>query len=111
MTVPVIDIGPSFDGGLQRRRAAAREIAAAGESVGFFVITGHRAPQALLERAFATAARFYDHPQVIKDRFKPETSTAPRGYHRLGTKNLAKTNLKMKVMTFLKTLKMMLKKI
>jgi isopenicillin N synthase-like dioxygenase len=48
-------------------------------------------PPALVERAFATAAAFFDLPQCEKERSSPEHGAAARGYHRLGSKNLAKT--------------------
>ena len=62
MSVPTIDIGPYFDGGKAARQAVARQIGDACETIGFFSIVG-----------------------------KPDNSAAARGYHRLGTKNLAKT--------------------
>ena len=91
MTVPIIDIGPSFDGNIEERQAVARQIASACEQVGFFAIEGHQVPSTMIAKAFETATRFYDQPQTLKDRYKPASSAAPRGYHRLGTKNLAKT--------------------
>lgn len=91
MSVPVIDIGPYFEGDPAARRAVARRIGDACESIGFFAIAGHPVPQALIDRTFATAAAFFDLPQEAKNRARPDNSASARGYHRLGTKNLAKT--------------------
>ena len=91
MTVPVIDIGPYFDGGKAARVAVARQVAEACETIGFFSIAGHPVPQALIDEVFSTAAAFFDQPQAVKDMSKPDSSGAARGYHRLGSKNLAKT--------------------
>lgn len=91
MTVPTIDIGPYFDGDRRARVGVARQIAEACETIGFFTIVGHPVPQALIDRAFSSAAAFFDQPQAVKDACKPDNSGAARGYHRLGTKNLAKT--------------------
>ncbi|MGZ0190440.1 MAG: isopenicillin N synthase family dioxygenase [Alphaproteobacteria bacterium] len=91
MSVPTIDIGPYFDGDLAARRAVARQIGEACESIGFFSIVGAPVDQVLIDQAFATAAAFYDQSQAVKDRCRPENSAAARGYHKLGTKNLAKT--------------------
>lgn len=91
MSVPTIDIGPYFDGDLAARRAVGRQIGEACERIGFFAISGAPVPQPEIDRVFATAAAFYDQPQAVKDRFRPDASASPRGYHKLGTKNLAKT--------------------
>ena len=91
MSVPTIDIGPYFDGGKAARQAVARQIGDACETIGFFSIVGHPVPQPLIDQTFETAAAFYDQPQEVKDAVKPDNSAAARGYHRLGTKNLAKT--------------------
>ncbi|MBT6276328.1 MAG: isopenicillin N synthase family oxygenase [Chromatiales bacterium] len=91
MTVPIIDIGASFDGGESAARNIAQTIGNACEDIGFFAIEGHGLDQSLLDIAFSTAADFYAQPQATKDRFRPAQSSAARGYHKLGTKNLAKT--------------------
>ena len=91
MSVPVIDIGAYFDGDQSARRSIGNAIGEACESIGFFCIEGHHVPPALLNLAFATAAAFYDQPQTVKNASRPAQSSAARGYHRLGTKNLAKT--------------------
>jgi isopenicillin N synthase-like dioxygenase len=89
--VPSIDLGASNPGTEAGKLARAREIARACEEVGFFKIRGHGVPQALVDRAFATASAFFSNPQQVKDRFRPPKSSSARGYHALRTKNLAKT--------------------
>ncbi|MSO77658.1 MAG: isopenicillin N synthase family oxygenase [Alphaproteobacteria bacterium] len=91
MRVPTINIAPFFTGEAALKRAVAGRVARACEDVGFLVIEGHGVPQAMVDRAFATAAAFYDQPDGVKERYRPETSAAARGYHRLESKNLAKT--------------------
>lgn len=91
MTVPAIDVAPYFDGDLADRRRVAREIGDACESIGFFSIANTPVPQDLVAEAFKTAAAFYDQPQDVKDKAQPADSKEARGYHKLGTKNLAKT--------------------
>jgi len=89
--VPSIDLDLFIAGDADGKRAVAREIARACEEIGFFKVRRHGVPQALVERAFATAGAFFANPQEVKDRFRPPTSASARGYHALRTKNLAKT--------------------
>ena len=91
MAVPIIDIAPCYQSGLEARRTVAKQIGDACESIGFFVIEGHDVPPDLIARGFQTCTEFYDLPQTIKDRYRPPLSTAARGYHKIGTKNLART--------------------
>jgi isopenicillin N synthase-like dioxygenase len=89
--VPSIDLDLFIAGDADGKRAVAREIARACEEIGFFKVRRHGVPQALVERAFATAGAFFANPQEVKDRSRPPTSASARGYHALRTKNLAKT--------------------
>jgi isopenicillin N synthase-like dioxygenase len=89
--VPSIDLDLFIAGGADGKRAVAREIGRACEEIGFFKVRRHGVPQALVERAFATAGAFFANPQEVKDRSRPPTSASARGYHALRTKNLAKT--------------------
>ena len=91
MSVPIIDISAFFDGNAAARQVVAQKIGDACESIGFFAIDGHRVAPSLVDAAFRAGAEFYDQPQAEKDRWRPAESSAARGYHRLGTKNLAKT--------------------
>jgi isopenicillin N synthase-like dioxygenase len=89
--VPVIDLSRAVAGDPAARAAVGAEIDRTCREVGFLVIGGHGVPQSLVDEAFATAAAFFDLPQAEKDRFRPADNAAPRGYHALGTKNLART--------------------
>jgi len=91
MSVPTIDIGPYFNGDAKAKAVVARAIGDACETIGFFAISGAGIDQKLIDQAFRTAAAFYDQPQAVKDMARPVDSKAARGYHMLGTKNLAKT--------------------
>lgn len=91
MSIPTVDIGPYFTGTKSAKRAVAQQIATACETIGFFTIVGHPVPQVLIDQTFDAAAAFFDQPQAVKDAVKPDSSSAARGYHQLGTKNLAKT--------------------
>ena len=89
--IPIIDLAPYFEGGAAGKQAVARQVADACERIGFLVIAGHGVPQEQVDDAFRVAGAFYSQPTAEKERWRPSESSAARGYHALGTKNLAKT--------------------
>jgi isopenicillin N synthase-like dioxygenase len=91
MSLPVIDIAAFLEGTPSQRAQVAVAVANACETIGFLLIRGHGVAPELVDDAFAASAAFFDLPTEIKARSAPAKSSDPRGYHRLGTKNLAKT--------------------
>jgi isopenicillin N synthase-like dioxygenase len=64
--LPVIDLGPSLTGGEEGRNQVAAEIATACRDTGFFYISNHGISEALVDRTFAEANRFFDQPDAAK---------------------------------------------
>lgn len=62
--IPVIDIAPFRDH--SGADAVAHQVAAACERIGFFVITGHGVPGAVLDRLIAESRAFFDRPDAEK---------------------------------------------
>ena len=60
--IPVIDLGPYRRGEPGAREKLGHDIAHVFENVGFYFITNHGVPQALIDEAFAAARRFHDQP-------------------------------------------------
>jgi isopenicillin N synthase-like dioxygenase len=54
--VPVIDLAPARHGGRPERRRVAEAIDAACREIGFFAITGHGVPGALVETPSCSGA-------------------------------------------------------
>lgn len=88
--IPVIDLAPYFAGG-SGKAEVARAVAAACEEIGFLVIGGHGIEPAAIDAVFAIGRDFFEQPPVDKERLRPTDGVAPRGYHALGTKYLART--------------------
>jgi isopenicillin N synthase-like dioxygenase len=88
--VPVIDLAPYF-AGQSGKSAVAREVASACEEIGFLVITGHGIEREEIDAVFAAAREFFELPFAEKETLRPADGVAPRGYHALGTKYLART--------------------
>ncbi|MFT5447331.1 MAG: isopenicillin N synthase-like dioxygenase [Gammaproteobacteria bacterium] len=91
MKLPVIDIADFFDGTPERRQQIGAEIADACENIGFLIISGHGVPADVIDDAFTASGQFFDLPAELKEQSAPATSADARGYHRLASKNLAKT--------------------
>jgi isopenicillin N synthase-like dioxygenase len=89
--VPVIDLAPWFAGDAAGEARVASQVADACERIGFLMISGHGIAQSLVDDAFAVADRFFDLAPEVKDQVRPPDGVAPRGWHALGTKYLAKT--------------------
>jgi len=64
--IPVIDIADYLAAAPGALAAAARRVREALTTVGFFVLTGHGVPQALIDDAFAQARRFHELPMAKK---------------------------------------------
>jgi isopenicillin N synthase-like dioxygenase len=60
--IAVIDLGPYLAGEPGALERAARELGRAAEELGFYFITNHGIPQALIDRVFAAAERFHSLP-------------------------------------------------
>ena len=65
-TIPVLDLGPCFAGAPGALEAAAAELRAALEGVGFFLIVNHGVDRDLIARTFAEARRFHAQPAEAK---------------------------------------------
>ncbi len=61
-TIPIVDFGLCFAQAPGALEATAEELRHALEGVGFFVMTNHGVPPALIERTFAEARRFHALP-------------------------------------------------
>ena len=88
--VPVIDLSRYFRGGAGKA-TVARQVAKGCEKIGFLVIDGHGIPQEQINALFAVGREFFKRPFDEKDKLRPPDGVAPRGYHALGTKYLART--------------------
>ena len=89
--VPTIDIGPFLDGDASARRTTAAQVAQTCERTGFLIISGHRFPADLLERARRQLFAFFDLPGETKNRWHPTGPSRQRGYHGFATRGLAYT--------------------
>jgi isopenicillin N synthase-like dioxygenase len=69
MTVPLVDLGPWFDGGATGRADVAARIDEALRESGFLLVTGHGVPAALRGGIRASARRFFGLPDAAKARY------------------------------------------
>lgn len=79
-SVPVIDLGPLGGTDAAAKRRTAQAIGRACEDVGFLYIANHGVPQALIDRTFAEAHRFFALPLAEKMKIPLKASANYRGY-------------------------------
>jgi isopenicillin N synthase-like dioxygenase len=65
--IPVIDIAPLVSGSPKQARAVAKALGRACRDVGFFHVSGHGVPSALIARVFETSAAFFAGPASIRE--------------------------------------------
>ena len=64
--MPVIDLTGAFSPSLEDRRAVAQKIGAACRDIGFFYVTGHGVPAAVIERTVDASKAFFARPREDK---------------------------------------------
>lgn len=86
--IPVIDISPLVSGSPAQAQAVAKALGEACRGVGFFYISGHGVPSALMKRVFDTSAAFFTGPTSIREAVSFSGPGDNRGYIRLGGETL-----------------------
>jgi isopenicillin N synthase-like dioxygenase len=86
--IPVIDISPLASGQPAQRARVAAEVGAACRGVGFFAITGHGVPAALLADVFAASREFFALDAAAKQALAIGKLGHNRGYVGLGVEAL-----------------------
>ena len=84
---PVIDLGPLLraDAGADALRHTVEQIGRACRAHGFYYVTGHGVPDALVARLDALAREFFAQPEETKLRWPMSAGgRAWRGYFRTG---------------------------
>jgi isopenicillin N synthase-like dioxygenase len=89
-TIPVIDMAPFLSGDPAGSRAVAEAVRAACEGIGFFTITGHGVPEALVDRLYDDARALFTLPLEEKLRIRKPDGTNPKGYSAMGVKTVGK---------------------
>lgn len=89
--VPTIDVSPFLDRDPQAQAAIAKQVAQTCEETGFLIISGHRFPEGLFEKATQQLFEFFDQPDSIKQRWHPTGPSKQRGFHGFATRGLAHT--------------------
>jgi len=77
-SVPVLDLAPWYDGSPAERSQLAADLDAALQSVGFFLVTGHRVPDDLRTALRGAAREFFALPAQVKERYA--VTVAGRGW-------------------------------
>ena len=90
-SVPVIDIAAFPGGDAGARRGVVDAVKRACERVGFFVITGHQVPDAIMRSAFTNGRAFFARPLEEKMRIKRPGPGISRGYNSLAGQSLGLT--------------------
>ncbi len=88
--VPVIDISPYYSGTEQGKRQVAAQIGRACREIGFYIITGHGVPEAMVAEIDKAARDFFDLPLAEKAKLAG-TDAGAVGYAGMGARSLAYT--------------------
>ena len=88
MQIPQIDLEGSLQPQGPGSAKVARQIRDAGLSAGFFYVSGHGVPEALIERQFALTRALFDLPASAKEAVSLKRSRCLRGYEALGEQRL-----------------------
>jgi isopenicillin N synthase-like dioxygenase len=86
--IPVIDIAALVDGSPEQARDVAKALGKACREVGFFYISGHGVPAALMKSVFDTSAAFFTGPASVRDAVSFDGPGSNRGYIGLGGETL-----------------------
>jgi len=89
--VPVIDVAGFATGDAAARERVVRDVRAACERVGFFVITGHGVDDAKTESVFTHGRAFFARPVVEKMLVKRPGPGISRGYNGVAGQSLGLT--------------------
>lgn len=65
-TIPIIDVRDTLAGRLGALAETGRQIHQALTTIGFFIVTGHDVPRALIDSTFTQAQRIHDLPMAAK---------------------------------------------
>ncbi|MCC7046606.1 MAG: isopenicillin N synthase family oxygenase [Alphaproteobacteria bacterium] len=93
--IPVIDMAPLIDGGIDQRRRVAAEFRRAAAEVGFFYVKNHNVAQPVIDRALDGARRFFALPDEAKNQVR--VRDWHRGFLKVGQAKMyddAKADLK-----------------
>jgi isopenicillin N synthase-like dioxygenase len=90
--IPVIDLSAARGGDRRARMAVAREIDETCRQIGFFTITGHGVPAAVMDTLRSKAHEFFALPLEQKRSAIHPVPGTPRGYRALGIEALAQGN-------------------
>jgi isopenicillin N synthase-like dioxygenase len=89
--IPIISLAGLRSGSRADLERVGREIGRAARGLGFFSVSDHGIPQALIDAVFAQSALFFALPQDEKNALSVSNSTAYRGYVRFGEEKLDPT--------------------
>jgi isopenicillin N synthase-like dioxygenase len=91
LSVPIIDIGPYWNGGEAGKRAVAAAVDRACRDIGFLVISGHGIAPEMVDETYAVARPFFDLPLAEKLRVVQPAANVSRGYTPLGSEAVARS--------------------
>ena len=86
--IPIIDIAALLAGTPADEEAVAQTIGRACRDIGFFYVTGHGIPAALLAEVFRQSAAFFAAPRPIQDPVRYSGPAGNRGHIPLGAETL-----------------------
>jgi len=78
MALPVIDV--STFRGCDKDHPTVAALRTACTEVGFFLVTGHDVPEAVIDAAFAASEKFFTQPLEVKTKYVGTTENCWRGY-------------------------------
>lgn len=87
--VPVIDLGPYFNGDAAGKAEVARKVDQACRDIGFLVITHHQIPDELIARVSRLSREFFDLPLTEKRKVDRPHPSMVRGYSAVAEESLA----------------------
>jgi len=86
--IPIISLAGLRSGEHAALERIGAEIGAAARGLGFFSVSDHGIPEALIDAAYAQSRAFFALPQAEKDRLSVKNSPRYLGYVRLGEEKL-----------------------
>ncbi|MCG2461312.1 isopenicillin N synthase family oxygenase [Flavobacteriaceae bacterium F89] len=82
--IPSVDLGEFLSDSNEKKEKFIKEIGDAFESIGFVALRGHFLSDALVTELYREIKKFFNLPQVVKDKYEIEGIGGQRGYTSFG---------------------------